>query len=137
MDKIDRLFRTVDIQKVGLDGSWMRNEAIANNMATVNTPGYKRQDVSFENLLRDYLDQNHTALRTTNSKHMSINGNMSGDLEPDLTRESNTSFRKDKNNVDMDTEMAEMTKNSLYYSSVVTQVNNQFRRIKLVVKEGR
>lgn len=137
MEKIDKLFRTVDIQKVGLDGSWMRNEAIANNMANVNTPGYKRQDVSFENLLKDYLDQNQIGLKTTNSRHLEINGSLSGDLEPELTRESQTSFRKDKNNVDMDIEMAEMTKNSLYYNALVTQVNNQFRRIKLVVKEGR
>jgi flagellar basal-body rod protein FlgB len=137
VEKIDKLFRTVDIQKIGLDGSWMRNEAIANNMANVNTPGYKRQDVSFENLLKDYLDQNQIGLKTTNSRHLELHGGMSGDLEPELTRESQTSFRKDKNNVDMDIEMAEMTKNSLYYNSLVTQVNNQFRRIKLVVKEGR
>ncbi len=137
MAKIDTLFRTIDMQKIGLNGSWMRNEAISNNMANVNTPGYKRQDVSFENMLRDYLDQNQTSLTRTNSKHLSTSGNMGNDLEPDLTRMSQTSFRKDKNNVDMDTEMAEMTKNSLYYNSVVTQVNNQFRRIKLVVKEGR
>ena len=33
------------------DAAWLRNEAIANNIANVDTPGYKRIDVNFEDVL--------------------------------------------------------------------------------------
>lgn len=134
---MDNMFKTIDMQKIGLDGSWLRNEAISNNMANANTPNYKRQDVAFEDILKDFLDQNKTSLTLTNSRHMSINGNMPGDTQPKMALQTDTSFRMDKNNVDMDTEVAEMTKNSMYYNAMVTEVNSQFRRIKMAVKEGR
>ena len=34
------------------DASWIRNDCISNNMANVNTPGYKRQDVDFKGQLK-------------------------------------------------------------------------------------
>ena len=36
-----------------LDAAWMRNEAISNNIANVNTPGFKKSYVRFEELLSD------------------------------------------------------------------------------------
>ena len=42
------------------DASWMRNEVIGNNIANVNTPGYKRQDVDFENELQQALGDSKT-----------------------------------------------------------------------------
>lgn len=137
MQRIDRLFKNIDVQKVALDGTWLRNEAIANNMANVNTPGYKRQDVAFESILQDYLRQSKIKMETTHSGHMTIAGRLQGDLSIDVTTNAQTSFRKDQNNVDLDTEMAEMTKNSLHYNAVASQVSSQFRRIKMAVTEGR
>jgi len=40
------------------------------------------------------------------------------------------SYRVDDNNVDIDVENAEMAKNTIYYNTVVNQVNGQFARIK-------
>lgn len=137
MIKIDPVYRAVDIQKIALDGAWQRNEAIANNMANVNTPGYKRQDVEFESILQSFLDKGHTALATTNDRHFNVNGQLATDQTGRFSQATATSFRQDNNNVDLDTEMAEMTKNSLYYNAVTNQVSGHFRRLKMAVKEGR
>ena len=45
-------FNYINVLDRAADASWIRNEAIANNIANVDTPGYKRQDVNFEEQLR-------------------------------------------------------------------------------------
>ena len=48
---INNFFGNVDFLKKALDGSWSRMEAISSNITNVNTPGYKRLTVNFENVL--------------------------------------------------------------------------------------
>ena len=48
-----------------------------------------------------------------------------------------TSYRTDGNNVDIDTEMAGMAKNNIYYNAVVQQVAGYFSGLRSVIKEGR
>ena len=51
------LFDYVDVLDRAADASWLRNEAISNNIANVDTPEYKRQDVDFESALRTELSK--------------------------------------------------------------------------------
>ena len=41
-------FDYINVLNRAADAAWQRNEAISNNIANVDTPGYKRQDVAFE-----------------------------------------------------------------------------------------
>ena len=43
-------FNYVNVLDKALDASWTRNSVIANNIANVDTPGFKRQDVKFEEI---------------------------------------------------------------------------------------
>ena len=51
------VFDYINVLDKAADASWMRNEAIANNIANATTPGYKRQDVAFEAELKRALGQ--------------------------------------------------------------------------------
>jgi len=55
-----------------LDASMMRSRTIANNIANVNTPGYRRVEVSFEDELRQALDKTRLKGTRTNGKHFDI-----------------------------------------------------------------
>ena len=44
-------FAYVDLLSSAADYSWRRNEILDSNIANVDTPGYKRQDLSFESVL--------------------------------------------------------------------------------------
>ena len=44
-------FNYINVLDKAADASWIRNEAIANNIANVDTPGYKRKDISFNTFL--------------------------------------------------------------------------------------
>ena len=41
-------FDYINVLDKAADASWLRNQAIANNIANVDTPGYKREDITFE-----------------------------------------------------------------------------------------
>ena len=45
----------INVLDKAADAAWLRNEAIANNIANQDTPGYKRQDVDFESTLKQAL----------------------------------------------------------------------------------
>ncbi len=47
------LFSSVNLLEKGLGATWLRNEVISNNIANVDTPGFKASEVEFETLMAD------------------------------------------------------------------------------------
>ena len=48
-------FSYINILDKAADASWTRSECINNNLANVDTPGYKRQDIDFSSVLAEEL----------------------------------------------------------------------------------
>ena len=46
-------------------------------------------------------------------------------------------MRVDENNVDMDTEMANLAKNTIMYNALIQKISGDLRRIKNAINEGR
>lgn len=89
-------FRT-DLLTQSMSAAALRHRIIANNLANVNTPGYKALAVSFEDELAKHLAQ-------------------PAGVKP-VVVESDGPERVDGNNVDLDAELNAMTKNSLLYQA--------------------
>ena len=49
------VYNYIDVLDKAADASSLRNKTIANNIANVDTPNYKRQDVSFASNLQEAL----------------------------------------------------------------------------------
>ena len=116
------------------DGSWARNNAIANNIANIDTPNYKRQDVSFQAELQHALKASkYTSLDT---KVRELNeGNRLSHIEPrKYTDYANYSYRLDENNVDIDNENVELASNQIVYQAIVQSINSEFANLKTVIK---
>ena len=118
-----------------LNGLDLRNKAISNNLANVDTPNYKRQSVSFRNQLRSAMEETND-LTKTNDKHITIGIDNLNELQPEVSKNKSTSFRNDGNNVNIDKEMSKLAKNSLEYRAIVKQVSNQFNRLGSVIQKG-
>ncbi len=131
---LNKSFQNIEIYRKSLQASWFKNEAIANNIANVNTPGYKRQDVKFENILKQHLNNSQTKLSETHPNHFS--NNYFKNIEPKISTELNTSFRKDDNNVNIDVEMAELSKNTIKFNALASQLSKNLQRIRLAITEG-
>lgn len=126
-------FNNIKGMKNALDAYSMRNQAINNNLANVDTPNYKRQYVRFE----EYLEENQKRYiegRITDKKHIEIpRKNVSGAV---VARDQSHSTRLDGNNVHADVEAAEQVKNYIMYNAVVQRLSGVFQSMKTAINEG-
>lgn len=133
---MSNIFKNVDITTKALNAAWKRNEVISNNIANANTPNFKKSYVAFEELLQEHLKGNSISVNTTHRNHIKTSTENINDLNHKVINTQNYRTRRDGNNVDIDVEMAEATKNYIVYNTLSTQLNNDMRRIKMVIKEG-
>lgn len=124
-------FAYVDLLTASADYAWKRSEVLGSNMANVDTPGYKRQDVSFESVLSAAVARASSSSRTLTQTVRNINYNA---IKPTIyTDNSNLSYRLDGNNVDVDVEQIEIASNQYYYKGVIDSMNQEFSRISTVL----
>ena len=119
-------FNYVDVLTKAADASWTRESVINNNIATVSTVGYKRQDIDFQSVLREELG---------NCKHKSLDNKINeldiSDLNAQIyTDSANYSYRLDGNNVDIDTENVELASEQIRYDALTTSINSEFSRMR-------
>lgn len=99
-----------------LDAGMLRARTIANNVANVTTPGYKRVEVSFEDELRKALDRTRLKGFKTDSKHIDIGRKDIARVKPRAYRPNDPTLPSGVNNVDIDMEMAKLAENQLRYN---------------------
>ena len=108
--------------------SSVRNEVINNNIANVDTPNFKRQDVSFETYL-------NSAISGFGNLDEAVSSMNIGNISPSVyTDSSSLSYRLDGNNVDIQTENAYLAQNQLRYYTLLDSMNQEFSRLKSVIK---
>ncbi|NLK51253.1 MAG: flagellar basal body rod protein FlgB [Syntrophomonadaceae bacterium] len=121
----------------GLDASTLRQRVLANNLANVETPNFKRSEVSFEEELKKAQAQKaNLALVRTHPRHRP-NFSLLKEVRPRIYMDSASTMRNDGNNVDVDSENAKLAINSLNYNTLTQQLSSQYSRLRNVINEGR
>ncbi len=120
----------IDVLNKAADASALRHKTISNNIANVDTPGYKRQDVNFGSVLTSELGKTKYTSLDEKIKDVSLS-NLNVSTYRDST---NYSYRLDGNNVDIDTENVEMAANQIQYKGLVDSMTQEFNRIKQAMK---
>ena len=124
-------FGYVNVLSSAADAAWTRNEILNNNIANVDTPGFKRQDMKFESLLQNEIARQEKTGSTLDQKVANVDYRR---LKPYIyTDNSGLSTRLDGNNVDIDTEEAELASNQLMYDGIIEGLNSEFQRMKAVL----
>ena len=123
-------FSYINVLDKAADASWTRENLIANNIANAQTPGYKRQDIDFQSVLKNEL---------SNYKYMNLDQKMNAvdltELNPMVyTDYGNFSYRLDGNNVDMDTEQVELASEQIKYQALTSSITSEFQRLQTVLK---
>jgi flagellar basal-body rod protein FlgB len=120
----------------GLNGSATRQKVISNNIANVETPGFKRSDVPFQDILRSSVEHSRTlSMSSTNNKHLPVM--KSSTSSTPIIMDNTSTFRADGNNVDIDREMAEMAKNNVLYTTYIRMLTSRLSTLKNAIQEGR
>ena len=133
----DKLFAPVDLLQKGMEASWLRNTVIRNNLANVETPGFKGSDVDFESVLASSLESDGFVGRRTRDKHIEIGAKNALNTLPRIVQNDNLSMRMDGNNVDIEAENAKLAQNTIKYNTMVSKLNSELARLRMAISEGR
>jgi flagellar basal-body rod protein FlgB len=131
---ISNMFRTGLLEKA-LDASVMRNDAISQNIANVDTPNYKKKVVRFEEVFNELAGIQG---QVSNRRHMPIGDGNHSLVQPQLEEANSWGVaRLDQNEVDINVEMAEMAKNTIKYNALIQRLNGSLTKLKSVINDGR
>ena len=112
----------------------MRQKSISDNIANVDTPGYKRSEVAFEEDLKAALDKKGVSGYRTDPRHMRVGRPRIEDVKPTPFIPKDDSLASGKNNVDIDHEMAELAKNQIRFAYAARFLEGTFKRLKSAIR---
>jgi flagellar basal-body rod protein FlgB len=118
--------KNINLLEKMLDISAMKHKVIANNIANINTPGYKKMDVNFAEQLEKVL------------KDTSVN--KFDNLQPKIViskEETSKTARNDGNNVDMDKEVSSLVKNTLSYNIYTQLMAKKVEMVKFAIENSK
>lgn len=142
----------LNVLKKGLDYASLKNSVISSNIANIETPGYKAFSVVMDEKLAQgratessgtlkKTHPNHLSgsgsshLSKTHQNHLSGKGLSSGDSR--MIQSDDTSMRVDGNNVDLEHELAELSANTVYYTSLSRFISSNFTGLRKAISEGK
>ncbi|AQQ54136.1 flagellar basal body rod protein FlgB [Planococcus lenghuensis] len=120
-----------------LSTSALKQRTHAANIANVDTTNYKSRQVNFQSALQNAMDSSGSLKSfKTAAGHIPFSTENSAGV-PSVTVNTNTKFKTNGNNVDMDYEMAEMAKNQLWNNALTERINGKFNSLRSVISDGR
>lgn len=133
----------IALMQQALGGLARRQQTIAGNIANVDTPGFKRRDVPFEQELRSTMGAmkvgggGSARLATSNSGHIAFasGGGLLGGGSGTPGRAS-TSPRNDGNDVDMDYEMTQLAETSLRYQLLTQATSTRLTTLREIISRS-
>ena len=112
-----------------LQATGARQKILASNIANAETPGYKARDIKFGKLLGKQMK-----LITTKPEHVG-NADNKG-VNGKIVVRNNASW-SDRNNVELNVEVANMQENSLNHNAAIKILNSKIKMYKSAISSGR
>lgn len=121
-----------------LDAASLSVRVIANNIANVNTPRFKRSEVDFDSQLQSALAFVPSKMTLTHPRHIGDQPRMNlSEIRPEVILRSDTALRNDKNNVDVELEMGKLARLDIMYRSLLEFQRARMGMLRTAITEGR
>src|SRR6056297_3750177 len=118
-----------------LDAASTRNTIIAQNIANVETPGYKRKEVDFEYFLQQAMGEGDgLELKKSNDRHFQKYPGTIRDVEARIRTVTDTRITNDGNNVDIDQQESMLAANTIKYQTLSRLMSLTIARYNTVLK---
>jgi len=123
-----------------LDAASLRQQLLVNNIANVDTPGFKRSDIDFNAALRQAMADSSGAQsgilgRRTRERHIPIP--QGGNYAMPSLREDWFVARNDENNISIEVENASRDQNQLLYSAAAQLYGDRMKWLSAVLDSRR
>ena len=117
--EMSRTANIVDIIEAGISAESLRQKAIANNVANLETPGYRRMDVKFKELF---------------AKAMDSGGDVDlSKIELGTYQPNNTPVKSNGNDVSLEVEVGSMVKNSLRHTTLIRVLQKKYQQMDMAI----
>ena len=114
--------KQLDLLKQLTTAADMRQKVVSQNIANINTQGYKSQEVKFEDALVEQLSKK--------------NGSVRSPASPEIAAVQNLTMRNDGNNVDLDREIGQMNKNALLMQTYLQLMGAEMKMMRQAIDGG-
>ncbi|MCL2169439.1 MAG: flagellar basal body rod protein FlgB [Defluviitaleaceae bacterium] len=121
--RVENMFHFTNILGAGMHGATVRGAVLTNNIANVDTPGFKRSVVTFEDQLE----------RAVNDFRETRRLDLSSVTPRSFVEFDHLNYRWDQNNVDIELEMAELYANNMRFNVMASGVMSHYRIINMVI----
>lgn len=116
MSKMDNIIDFID---AGIRAESLRQKAIAGNVANLETPGYRRVDINFKELLAKAMNSPQEA------DPMNI--------QPEVFHPNTTVVKSNGNDVNLEVEVGEMVKNTLRHKTYIRLLQKKYAQMELAM----
>jgi len=134
----DVFSKTQFLLERAMDASLLRRSAIADNIANVDTPHFKRGEVTFESQLKRALDSEARDVmpaKMTDKRHIPFKDPIDyRGVRARIQIEHETNYRNDKNNVDIEKEIVDATTNMLMYNAMAQRVDRNYKMLAMLAR---
>lgn len=115
----------------------LRHRLISENIANAETPGYKVKKVHFQEELERMINAGNgdgLQLNRTDQRHLPQAAG-SGPVPYTIVENSDTAMSNNRNNVDIDKEMANLAENQLMYNYMIDRVSGHYNKYKRLLSD--
>lgn len=125
---------TITLLGRSLNVSLARQNALASNVAHLDTPNFTPRDVDFAQALRDAESTEGVALRRTHASH--VDDAKGGGPVGSLVERADRAPGPDGNTVDLDMQMARVAENAIFYQANTRAISKKLALLKYVVSDA-
>jgi flagellar basal-body rod protein FlgB len=126
--------KTTKILSRVMDFRSANQEVISENLANIDTPGYKPKELRFDQELKRAAEKDQIQLKTTKPGHLSHQ--IENNIESFPIQEVGSSGKGESNELNLDMEMAKMMRNNLLYDASAKLIAKKFKSLRSAI-EGR
>lgn len=120
--------KSIDVLAKTMDLCMVRHAVVSDNIANAETPLFKARRVEFESELQKAVELHDAGVRV-------LTNDLAG-VQPRVFEDPLSERGQDLNTVDMDREMADLTKNDIKYSATTQAVSKKFALLKYAITGG-
>jgi len=112
----------------------LRQRSISDNIANVNTPGFHRSEVQFEEDLKKVLRQRGVKGKRTHDRHFNIGVTNIAQLKGRVVLSKDPTLASGVNNVDIDKEMVEAAKTAIRFQAAAQRIHGSYSSLQSAIR---
>ncbi|EKE22310.1 MAG: Flagellar basal-body rod protein [uncultured bacterium] len=121
---------------LALRGLAARQQTISSNIANVDTPGYSAKQVDFESTLMRTLNSSSSQVSMAKTNKLHLDSSFSSSSFYTTSNRAGGTYREDGNNVDIDTELIDMSETNIKYQAISQEISSKLLLLKSIAQGG-